>query len=380
MKLSKRLKVVEAGNAKLETELEAEREKRNALQRHLKKLDPEVDTESLAADRELEARCEILQKELEAARAKHEEELVFLRHKAKQPEIELREKEGRLNEKEAQLTRIMAESAVRDNQSALKTKENRELAEDNAKLRRELAEAKLETRIVFAETVARDAFQAARIATLAATTKVPRAEAMALEFADFRHRLDLENARKSALARQIVVEKDAEITRLSAVNAEMAREAATGGHAHRRILEIAEAQAQREGRVHHEVRSQKIVNIKLHRSLKKREAEVADLHHKISKLKALLADARRGLHRDNLDVEYVKNVVVHYLSLPSGSSERTSLVPVLATVLQFTDADMKRLAKPTFVDRPNSPPLDLIKIDAQRRKCPSIDVPDEFDA
>jgi len=53
-----------------------------------------------------------------------------------------------------------------------------------------------------------------------------------------------------------------------------------------------------------------------------------------------LRDARRGLGRDATNLEYVKNLVVQFLSLRPGSSEHASLVPVLATVLAFTDEDL----------------------------------------
>ncbi|MEM6498286.1 MAG: hypothetical protein AAF709_16375, partial [Pseudomonadota bacterium] len=363
-----------------------------------------------------------LEQALVTQRCRHEEELVFLRHQIKvantnqqsvdriahlekdvadkefrlsEFEKHVAQKESRLSEfekdvveKEAQLTRLRAEMTARDNANAIKTKENAKLLDRVDAVVHEAAALRKQYDLVLwrlcadtATGAAATASTAASAASATAALAVPEAALARFATEELKHRLEQEYARKSVTARQIVVERDAEIAKLAARCTELERDAATGGHAHRRILEIAEQQSQRDGRINNEVRSQKIANIRLHRLLKKRDAELAELQLKLARLRS----NHRTVPRSNLDLEYVKNVVVHYLSLPSGSSERASLVPVLATVLHFTDADMKRLAKsldaPTLlhtIHRCASPPLDLETIDTYRRK--TINIPDEFDA
>jgi len=41
------------------------------------------------------------------------------------------------------------------------------------------------------------------------------------------------------------------------------------------------------------------------------------------------------------NIDYLKSIVVQYLSKPPGSSERSALLPVLATLLQFDKKDYK---------------------------------------
>lgn len=268
-------------------------------------------------------------KGVEMALEKSEESL----EKSKETENKLHQD---LAEKESQLTRLSREATERDNASAMKSKELARLSGENAYLRKEVFKMQLDAVV----NVARDAHASAR---LAATFSLPPQIAQ-FEHSEYKHRVEQDLARKSSLARQIVVEKDAEISRLSQSLAEMEKDAAAGGHAHRRILEIAEAQSQRDGAHFHEVRAQKIINAKLHRLLKKREGEINDLQKRVVK-NTTNSSARK------IDFEYLKNVVIQYLSLPVGSSERSSLVPVLATVLGFTEAEVKKVGgKHTVVD------------------------------
>jgi len=50
----------------------------------------------------------------------------------------------------------------------------------------------------------------------------------------------------------------------------------------------------------------------------------------------------RSKHIENL--EYVKNVIIKFLTLP-GSSEKTSLVPVLSTILRLSPAEIETVQK-----------------------------------
>merc|ERR1711862_789671 len=43
------------------------------------------------------------------------------------------------------------------------------------------------------------------------------------------------------------------------------------------------------------------------------------------------------------NLDYLKSIIVQYLSKPPGSSERASLLPVIATLLQFDGRDYKAI-------------------------------------
>jgi hypothetical protein len=47
--------------------------------------------------------------------------------------------------------------------------------------------------------------------------------------------------------------------------------------------------------------------------------------------------------REDVNLDYLKGIVVQFLSKPPGSSERESLLPVLATLLQFDAQDYKTI-------------------------------------
>ena len=87
----------------------------------------------------------------------------------------------------------------------------------------------------------------------------------------------------------------------------------------------------------------KLATSRLKRAIRDRDSEVADLASQLLACQKKLEDARRGLGRDATNLEYVKNLLVQYFSLRQNSSEQASLVPVLATVLAFTDDDLTLL-------------------------------------
>lgn len=58
------------------------------------------------------------------------------------------------------------------------------------------------------------------------------------------------------------------------------------------------------------------------------------LKHRIRELEA-------GQRRGGVNMEYLKNVVVQFMTFPAGSAEQRALVPVLATLLQFNRRDVR---------------------------------------
>ena len=64
--------------------------------------------------------------------------------------------------------------------------------------------------------------------------------------------------------------------------------------------------------------------------------EVRDLRLRLSQM-----ESRQTLQQSGgVNVEYLKNILVQYLSFPHASAERKVLFPVLSTLLQFSDKDL----------------------------------------
>ena len=69
-----------------------------------------------------------------------------------------------------------------------------------------------------------------------------------------------------------------------------------------------------------------------------------------------------------MNLDYLKSIIVQYLSKPPGSTERGALLPVLATLLQFDDNDYKTIEEgknklswwgtvaPIFIEAPSPAP------------------------
>lgn len=54
-----------------------------------------------------------------------------------------------------------------------------------------------------------------------------------------------------------------------------------------------------------------------------------------------MTELKRVAKREGVNMDYLKNIVLQYMSFPPSSPERNSLVPVLALLLQFTPAELK---------------------------------------
>ena len=49
--------------------------------------------------------------------------------------------------------------------------------------------------------------------------------------------------------------------------------------------------------------------------------------------------------REGVNMDYLKAVLVKYMSASSASSEKAALVPVLATLMEFSEADMEEIER-----------------------------------
>lgn len=154
-------------------------------------------------------------------------------------------------------------------------------------------------------------------------------------------RVEAESKHKSKLARQVVLEKEAEIESLQKRLQVLEEDVRSGDAANRKIFEFAQIQASREA----DMRAQ---TEKLHEALE----QVESLRQEIDKLRAEKQSQTQELtallqtqRREGVNMEYLKNVVVQYMSFRPGSSQQTRLIPVLTTLLQFTAQDISEIKK-----------------------------------
>jgi len=80
-------------------------------------------------------------------------------------------------------------------------------------------------------------------------------------------------------------------------------------------------------------------------SLKLQDAEIAAMMEQMRAVKHEVKGLRRVRRREEVNLEYLKAVVVDYIAFPPGSSERRSLEHVLSSLLQFTPEDRKKIEK-----------------------------------
>lgn len=152
-------------------------------------------------------------------------------------------------------------------------------------------------------------------------------------------RIEAESKHKSKLAIQAVLEKEAEIKRLSSRLAELEEDVRSGDADHRKIFEVAQLQAKREAESRAQaLQLQEMANRldEAHRYIQRLQDEKQQHDHELT---ALMQTQRR----EGVNMEYLKNVVVQYMSFRPGSSQQSRLIPVLSTLLQFSAKDMKEI-------------------------------------
>ncbi|RLN53955.1 hypothetical protein BBJ28_00018965 [Nothophytophthora sp. Chile5] len=163
-------------------------------------------------------------------------------------------------------------------------------------------------------------------------------------------RLEAESKHKSKLALQVVLEKEKEIAQLSARLGEVEEDVRSGDADNRKILEFAQLQAKREA----EARMQAMQMQELSQKLEDAYGELQELREGKRRHAEELTAMLQTQRRDGVNMEYLKNVVVQYMSFRPGSSQQARLVPVLTTLLQFTAADLREVKRATTNRRGNS--------------------------
>merc|ERR1712071_454755 len=108
---------------------------------------------------------------------------------------------------------------------------------------------------------------------------------------------------------------------------------------------------------------------RLAQKLEEGDGDLAGAELTVVKAEEQVEQLARVHRREGVNMDYLKSIVVQYLAKPPGSSERTALLPVLATLLQFDAEDYKAIDEgkdkvswwgdiiPTYISGPSEEPV-----------------------
>jgi hypothetical protein len=155
--------------------------------------------------------------------------------------------------------------------------------------------------------------------------------------------LQQSSARKSAAAQKMIQEKEAECLALRSANFKLQQEVDKGSLSDRKIFELAAVQSQREASQHKAVEARDKALARLNHALSERDGELAHAEKRIVEAESQVEELNRIHRREDVNMDYLKSIVVQFLSLAPGTSERAALLPVLATLLQFDANDYRMI-------------------------------------
>jgi len=184
----------------------------------------------------------------------------------------------------------------------------------------------------------------------AANQETVRGHLLALEALKGQHERELEavkreHFKKSSMARSLLTEREEEVRHLSARVALLSDEISSGAPSERRILELAQSQARREATLGQQSESREVAFRQLQQSLASRDMDLARSQQTLAELTAEAAELRRTQQREGINMDYLKNIVVQYMTFPMQSSEKLSLVPVIAMLLQFSRKELAEVQR-----------------------------------
>ena len=150
-------------------------------------------------------------------------------------------------------------------------------------------------------------------------------------------------ARKSSAAQRLLQQREAECNELRKMNKALQNEVDRGSLSDRRIFELAAQQSNRESVAATEIELRDKLVQRLAEKLENRDSELASAEYTVQKVEGQVEELCRVQRREDVNLDYLKSIVVQYLSKPPGSSERAALLPVLATLLQFDESDYEAI-------------------------------------
>lgn len=149
--------------------------------------------------------------------------------------------------------------------------------------------------------------------------------------------------KKSAAAQKMIKEREAECAELRKTNNYLQNEVDKGSLSDRRIFELAAHQSNRDTAAVAEIAIRDTMIEQLSRKLEDGDGDLASAEITVVRAEDQVEQLARVHRREGVNMDYLKSIVVQYLAKPPGSSERTALLPVLATLLQFDANDYKAI-------------------------------------
>ena len=149
--------------------------------------------------------------------------------------------------------------------------------------------------------------------------------------------------KKSAAAQKMIKEREAECAELRKTNNDLQNEVDKGSLSDRRIFELAAHQSNRDTAAVAEIAIRDTMIEQLSRKLDEGDGDLASAEITVVRAEDQVEQLARVHRREGVNMDYLKSIVVQYLAKPPGSSERTALLPVLATLLQFDSNDYKAI-------------------------------------
>lgn len=122
--------------------------------------------------------------------------------------------------------------------------------------------------------------------------------------------------KKSATARSMLSEKEEEARVLSARVQELQAEIASGAPSERRIFELARVQSQREATHSMHSDTRELAFHQLQTTLSSKDLQLAQAQSSQSALTAEIAELRRTVRREGVNMDYLKNIVHQVLPCP----------------------------------------------------------------
>lgn len=155
--------------------------------------------------------------------------------------------------------------------------------------------------------------------------------------------LQQQMAKKSAAAQKLIQQREAECIELRKTAKALQLEVDKGSLSDRRIFELAAQQSNRESVAVSEIEVRDKMVDKLTEKLEVQDVDLAKAEYNVKHYENQVEELCRIRRREDVNLDYLKGIVVQYLSKPPGSSEREALLPVLATLLQFDSNDYKTI-------------------------------------
>ena len=146
--------------------------------------------------------------------------------------------------------------------------------------------------------------------------------------------LQQQMARKTSAAQRLLQERESDCKELKKRNKQMQQELDKGSLSDRRIFELAAQQSNRDSVANSEIEIRNKVVERLTDKLVSQDGDLASAELTRKQIEAKVEELSRIQRREDLNIDYLKSIIVQFLSKPSGSSEREALLPVIATLLQ----------------------------------------------